>query len=121
MLLSPPKNQWEPNLQHENSDAPSPSAGYNNHVALLGNQLAGEVDGKTIGCDDTGLFGRGEISIPPVPSKRAGPAYSTEDIPKIVHHGNFGYHLINATIDKTRLSVTGRYFLRLMRRLILYQ
>jgi len=76
-------------LQHENSDAPSPSAGYNNHVALLGNRLAGEVDGKTIGCDDTGLFGRGEISIPPVPSKRAGPAYSTEDIPKIVHHGNF--------------------------------
>ena len=50
MLLSPPKNQWEPNLQHENSDAPSPSAGYNNHIALLGNRLAGEVDGKTIGC-----------------------------------------------------------------------
>ena len=64
----PPKEPWEPNLQHENSDAPSPSAGYNNHVALLGNRLAGEVDGKTIGCDDTGLFGRGEISIPPVPS-----------------------------------------------------
>ena len=90
MLLSPPKNRCEkPNLQHENSDASS--VGFNNHVALLGNRLAGEVDGKTIGCDDTGLFGRGEISIRPVPSKRAGPAYSTEDIPKIVHHGNFGY------------------------------
>jgi len=33
MLLSPPKNREKPNLQHENSDAPS--AGYNNHIALL--------------------------------------------------------------------------------------
>ena len=108
MLLPPPKNQWEPNLQHENSDAPSPSAGYNNHVALLGNRLAGEVDGKTIGCDDTGLFGRGEISIPPVPSKRAGPAYSTEDIPKIVHHGNFGYHLKNCNKRNVQFQCDNR-------------
>ena len=83
MLLSPPKNPCEkPNLQHENStlnlqheNSDASSVGYNNHVALLGNRLAGEVEGKTIGCDDTGLFGRGEISIRPVPSKRAGPAY----------------------------------------------
>ena len=107
MLLSPPKNRCEkPCLQQENSDATT--VGYNKHVALLGNRLAGEVDGKTIGCDDTGLFSRGEIFIPPVPSKKAGPAYSTEDIPKIVHHGNFGYHLKNCNKRNVQFQCDNR-------------
>ena len=50
---------------------------YDHHVALLGNQLTGEVDGNTIGCDNTRLFRGGEISIPPVPSKKKEARYAS--------------------------------------------
>jgi len=89
MNVDSPRNHL-PNSTRERSDT---DVQYDNHIVLLGNQLTGEVDGKTIGCDDTGLFRGGEVSI--LPSKKAGPAYPKEGIPRIVHHGKFGYHLKN--------------------------
>jgi hypothetical protein len=89
-----PRNHLQ-NSTRERSDA---IVRYDHHVAILGNQLTGEVDGKTIGCDDTRLFRGGEISVPPVPSKKKEPAYSKGDIPKTVHHGGFGYHLKNCNM-----------------------